>query len=108
MSNIDLLVHDVDWIATVDKERRIISDGAMAITGDTITDIGKSDELNEKYSTERKVNAKGKLAIPGLIDTHVHSSQQLGRGLADECDISVHLLERLYGYETTLMVEDAY
>ena len=78
MSNIDLLVHDVDWIATVDKERRIIRDGAIAITGDTITDIGKSDALKEKYSAEREVNAKGKLAIPGLIDTHVHSSQQLG------------------------------
>ena len=108
MSNIDLLIHDVDWIATMDKERRILSDGAIAINGDTITDIGKSNELKEKYSADREINAKGKLAIPGLIDTHVHSSQQLGRGLADECDISVHLLQRLYGYETTLMVEDAY
>ncbi|MEJ0070592.1 MAG: amidohydrolase family protein [Pseudomonadota bacterium] len=38
----------------------------------------------------------------------MHNSQQLGRGLADGCDIPVHLLERLYGYESELMGEDAY
>lgn len=46
--------------------------------------------------------------MPGLIDTHVHNSQQLGRGLADGCDIPIHLLKRLYGYEAHLMEEDAY
>ena len=46
--------------------------------------------------------------LPGFIDTHVHNTQQLGPGLADECDIPKQLLERLYGYESEMTSEDAY
>src|SRR5271169_6710377 len=46
--------------------------------------------------------------LPGFIDTHVHNMQQLGRGLADECDLPKQLLQRLYGYEAVLTSEDAY
>ncbi len=108
MKTADILIRDVDWLVTMDGERRIITDGAVAIAGDRIVAIGKTSDLAADYSADKVISAAGKLAVPGLIDTHVHSSQQLGRGLADECDISKHLLERLYGYETKLMDEDAY
>ena len=36
-------------IITVDKERRIIADGAIAVLGDTIADLGKTAEIKKKY-----------------------------------------------------------
>lgn len=105
---VSLLVRDAEWLATLDGERRIIRDGALAIDGGEIVAVGKTAELAAAYRADKEIVARGKLVLPGLIDTHVHNSQQLGRGLADGCDIPIHLLQRLYGYEAALLEEDAY
>ena len=104
----DILIRNADWIVTVDNERRIIRDGAIAIVGKRIVAIGKTETVLREHTAAKEIDATGKLVMPGLIDTHVHNTQQLGRGLADECDLPVHLLERLYGYESALIAEDAY
>ncbi len=103
-----LLVAHADWLVTMDGERRIISDGAVAIEGDRIIEVGKTADIASRFRPEKTIDARGKLVRPGLIDTHVHNSQQLGRGLADCCDLPVHLFQRLYGYEAQLTAEDAY
>jgi 5-methylthioadenosine/S-adenosylhomocysteine deaminase len=92
----------------MDPERRILKDGAIAIERGRIVAIGSTKDVASKFKAKKTIDASGKLVIPGLIDTHVHSMQQLGRGLADGCDIAVHLLERLYGYESEVLLEDAY
>ena len=81
-----ILIEHADWIVTMDPERRIIKDGAIAIEKDRIAAIGTTKETASKFKAEKTINASGRLVIPGLIDTHVHSTQQLGRGLADGCD----------------------
>ena len=103
-----ILIKNAGWVVTMDPGRRIFADGAVAIEDDRIVEVGKSDLLAAKYNAQKVIDASGKLVLPGLIDTHVHNTQQLGRGLADGCEINVHLLERLYGYETAMMAEDAY
>src|SRR5436190_6300657 len=92
----------------MDPERRVIKGGAIAIEKDRVVAIGPGKEVRTKFKAEKTIDASGKFVIPGLIDTHVHSTQQLGRGLADGCDIATHLLERLYGYESQVLHEDAY
>lgn len=103
-----ILIENADWIVTMDPDRRIIRDGAIAIEKDRIVDIGLHRDVASKFKADKTIDARGKFVIPGLIDTHVHVTQQLGRGLADGCDIAIHLLERLYGYESELLHEDAY
>jgi 5-methylthioadenosine/S-adenosylhomocysteine deaminase len=103
-----VLIEHADWVVTMDPERRILRDGAIAIENDRIVAIGSTRDVASKFRADRTIEASGKFVIPGLIDTHVHSTQQLGRGLADGCDIAVHLLERLYGYESEVLHEDAY
>lgn len=102
-----ILIRNADWLVTMDPQRRIIRDGAVAIRDDRIVGIGKSAEFQD-FDADDVIDATGKLVMPGLIDTHVHNSQQLGRGLADGCDIPIHLLQRLFGYESELLKEDAY
>jgi 5-methylthioadenosine/S-adenosylhomocysteine deaminase len=103
-----MLVRNAGWVVTMDRERRIIADGAVAIENDRIAAVGKTAEVANIFHADREIDAREKLVLPGLVDTHVHNTQQLGRGLADGCDIPMHLLERLYGYEKELMDEDAY
>jgi len=70
--SIDILIEQ-GIVLTMDPQRRIIEDGAVAIQGNRIADIGKSKELKSKFPNPRSViDAKNKLIMPGLINTHVH------------------------------------
>ena len=75
-----LLVHGT--IVTVDGERRIIEDGALAISADRIVDIGAAEELMPRHSDKKVIDCRGKLIIPGLIDAHGHAGHALIRSIA--------------------------
>ena len=74
-------------IITVDKNRRIIKDGAIAIDNNKIVDVGKTDAIEKKYSAEKIIDAKGNIVMPGLINTHVHIWQELGKGLGTDVEL---------------------
>ena len=65
--------------------RRIIRQGAIAIEDKKIIDVGKNSELKRKYGRGyEKIDAKGKVVIPGLINTHQHAAMSLLRGYVDD------------------------
>ena len=51
--------------------------GAVAVSGETITDLGAFEELSARYPTARVLGGDRFLLIPGLINGHGH-----GRGLS--------------------------
>ena len=105
----DLFLHSADWLITVDGERRMFRDGALAITGDRIVAVGKTRDLEQEHSSARQMmDARGKVVLPGLIDCHIHTSFQLARGLADEVSAAKFLFERMYPYEGLLEEEENY
>jgi cytosine/adenosine deaminase-related metal-dependent hydrolase len=67
-------------IVTVNPDRDVILDGAILVQGDKIADIGKADALVSKYPEEETVDLEGRIIIPGLISTHMHTAQTLLRG----------------------------
>jgi 5-methylthioadenosine/S-adenosylhomocysteine deaminase len=59
----------------------MIEDGALAIEGNEIVAVGKTEDLNKEYSGASRVfDAKGKAVLPGFVDAHVHTSMSLLRG----------------------------
>lgn len=102
----DLLVKDIDWLITVDPERRIIRDAAIAVKDNKIAAIGKSADLAKRYSSASEVNGTNSVVTPGFVDCHLHSSFHLSRGLADEANAQAFLFERMYPYEAALEGED--
>jgi len=96
-------------IVTIDKQRRIIKDGAIVIKGDKIVAIGKKDEIIRKYNkVDVTIDATGKLVLPGLIDTHIHHIQTLARGIADDVDLVTWIHDRILPYEAALDNEATY
>ncbi len=95
-------------LVTVDRERRIIKDGAVAIDGDRIIAVGKSDEVQQEFRAERTINARDKLVLPGLVDAHMHLVQTLSRGVADDVDLYSWLYDRVFPFESSLSEEEAY
>lgn len=67
-------------IITVNATRDIILDGAILVDGNRIKDIGKTIDLVDKYPLEIAKDLSGRIIIPGLISTHMHTAQTLLRG----------------------------
>jgi len=62
-NKVDIIIRDAT-IITVDKERRVITNGSVAIEKDRIKDIGKSAALVGKYEANRIIDGSGKLVMP--------------------------------------------
>lgn len=102
----DLLVTDIDWLISVDPERRVIRDAALAVRDGRFVAVGKSDRLRAEWQPRTSVSARGCVVTPGLIDNHLHASFQLSRGLADEANAQQFLFEHMYPYEAANTRED--
>jgi 5-methylthioadenosine/S-adenosylhomocysteine deaminase len=73
---IDLLIVR-GTVITVDPERRVIEDGAVAIDGDRIVAVGTTAELTACYTAKQTIDAYRKAVLPGLIDSHAHAGHGL-------------------------------
>jgi 5-methylthioadenosine/S-adenosylhomocysteine deaminase len=105
---VSMLVKNIKWLVSLDSQRQILLNGAIAIDGETIVAIGKSNELEAQFNADKIVDGQGKLALPGFVEAHIHNMQQLGRGLADEVENPRWSAQRIYPYESVMMAEDAY
>jgi cytosine/adenosine deaminase-related metal-dependent hydrolase len=76
----DILIVD-GTIITMDSERRIVTDGAVAIKGDRIEEVGPSQELQRTYRAKKIISAPHKVIMPGLIDGHGHAGHGLVKSL---------------------------
>jgi cytosine/adenosine deaminase-related metal-dependent hydrolase len=77
----DLIVTDT-IIVTIDPQRRVLHDAAIAIDGDRIAAIGPSDEIVARYPEAKKIDGRGKVVLPGLVDVHAHAGHGLIKTLA--------------------------
>jgi cytosine/adenosine deaminase-related metal-dependent hydrolase len=76
---VDLLITGAT-VVTQNEDREVIDDGAIAIGGDEIVGVGPAAEVTDRYGADRRIEADGHLAMPGLVDVHVHVSDILLRG----------------------------
>lgn len=69
-------------VITRDEENPYIENGAVVIRDNTIIAVGDYSVLKEKYKEEEFIDAKGKVIMPGLINTHMHIYSAFARGMA--------------------------
>ncbi len=93
----------------MDAQRRQYNCGAVWIAGDKIKKVGNSLALLEEAQGDiERIDLRGRWILPGLINTHVHTSQQLGRGLGDDVNLLTWLHKRIWPYESNMTEEDSY
>ncbi len=71
-------------VITVDPERHVYPDGAVAVDDGRIVDVGQRQEIETSYLGRSRLGGSRDIVMPGLIDTHNHMAQALVRGLALE------------------------
>ncbi len=82
---LDLLIYNASQVVTVRDDAKgpkvasemldlgVIEGGAIAIEGGKIVDVGKSDELLERYKDAyKRIDASGCTVLPGFVDAHTH------------------------------------
>lgn len=95
------------YIVTMNAKNQVYTNGSILVEDDQIIAVGKVDHQLVKNTAET-INAEGKYVLPGFVNTHVHTSQQLGRGLGDDVDLLTWLHQRIWPYESNLTEEDSY
>lgn len=76
MQPVDIIIRS-GTVITMDGERRIIENGAVAILKDLIIDVGTATSIESLYIADRVINASGMVIMPGLIDVHAHAGHGL-------------------------------
>ncbi|KAL5552666.1 hypothetical protein UlMin_040067 [Ulmus minor] len=97
-------------IVTMDSENRVFQNGGIVIENDRIRAIDQSSSVLHQFSAiaDQIIDLSGHILLPGLINTHVHTSQQLARGIADDVDLMTWLRGRIWPYESNMTEEDSY
>ncbi len=90
------MIFDNGTIITLDGQRHIITEGAIVVENDFIAAIGKSARLRAQFPDHERIDLKGNVVLPGLIDTHVHLAQALIRGCADDLALIDWLAKRVW------------
>lgn len=94
------------YIVSMNEKREVFNGGSILIEDDKIVAVGKVADTLVKADAEI-YDAQGKIIMPGLVNTHVHLSQQLGRGIADDVVLLTWLRERVWPYESSFNYEDS-
>ncbi|MGW6659524.1 amidohydrolase family protein [Rhodococcus sp. NPDC055024] len=105
--DIDLVIEN-GCVVTVNPEREILRSASIAINGGVITEIGDAAELREKYRPTSRIDASGKLVLPGFIDSHNHPSHFLSQGFSDDAPLYWRLSNRIWPFERAISHDEAY
>ena len=105
MIRVDLLVLN-GTLVTMDKDHSVLQDAGIAVEHGRIVAVGHSADIIKMYSAPERVDASGKLIIPGLINGHTHIPMTLFRGLADDLDLQEWLTKYIFPAEAKNVTED--
>lgn len=68
-------------VVTWGSPNRILPDHAIFLSGDRIRDVGPSTLLETAYPKARRLDARGRFVLPGVICAHTHFYTAFARGL---------------------------
>lgn len=106
------LIKNID-ILSMDESKTQYENGVIIIDGDHIAFLGEAKDMDLRDKDFLKefhevIDGRGKLAIPGLINTHTHASMVLFRGYANDLPLMDWLEEKIWPREDKLVKSDAY
>ena len=82
--NAGQLLIDGGIIVTLDADDAIVPDGAVLVDGDRISAVGEAAALRAAFPAAERLDAGGRVVMPGLINAHMHLYSTLACGLAGE------------------------
>jgi len=94
-------------VVTMDPQRRVIADGAVAIDAGRIVAVDSRERVEVAFQATERIEAGGRTVIPGLINGHAHLPMTLFRGLADDQNLDDWLQHTIFPAEA-MNVDEAF
>lgn len=102
-----LLIRHADLLLTMDSHRHRIPDGGLFVRDNIIQTVGSTGDLPNTADTV--IEARGKIVLPGLINTHHHLYQTLTRAVPNAQNANLfNWLKTLYPIWAGLTGEAVY
>ncbi len=95
------------YILTMNGSNQVYAHGSLLVEGDRIRAVGTVDEQQIRGDAE-VIDLHGRYLLPGFVNTHVHTSQQISRGVGDDVDFITWLHKRMWPFESNMTEEDSY
>ena len=95
------------YIVTMNETEQVYDGGSVLVQDDKILAVGKVDPKLVAPDAE-VIELNGRYVLPGFVNTHVHTSQQISRGVGDDVDFITWLHKRMWPYESNMTEEDSY
>jgi 5-methylthioadenosine/S-adenosylhomocysteine deaminase len=95
-----------DHVLTMEGGQDVIPDGAVAVSGSIIRDVGTFSDISGKYSSEKVSEGRNRLVFPGFVNTHTHAPMVYFRGLADDLPLHEWLEKHIWPAETKWLTEE--
>jgi 5-methylthioadenosine/S-adenosylhomocysteine deaminase len=86
----------------------IYEDGVVLIEGGRIRFAGARNEAPAVDASVRTIDARGKIVMPGIVNTHCHGAMTLLRGYADDMQLMPWLQQKMWPAEDRMRGEDIY
>lgn len=102
---VDLLVAG-GVVLTADRDWNIYDPGAVAVDEGAIVGLGPREEVERAYRGRERIDAHGKLVMPGLINAHTHAPMTLFRGIADDLPLETWLHKYIWPAEAKWLSPD--
>jgi 5-methylthioadenosine/S-adenosylhomocysteine deaminase len=93
-------------VVTMDAARTVVERGAVAIADGRILEVGPAAEVEARHPGAERIDARGGIVLPGLINAHTHAAMVLFRGLADDLDLMDWLEGHIFPAEAKYVDED--
>ncbi len=101
--NADIIIKNAT-VLTLNEKSEIIDDGWIVIKDGKIIGLGNG---GHNYTSREVIYAEGKVAMPGLINTHSHVAMTLFRGADDNSKLA-DWISNISDYEKEISEDDAY
>lgn len=102
-----LLLKNIRCLATMDEERRELSNAWILVSDRTIAAVGEAENLPAQLQANRVIDLSSHVVLPGLVNTHHHMFQSLTRVLAQQDEL-FNWLKTLYPLWSGLRSEHVY
>lgn len=87
------------YVLTMNARLDVIEDGAVVVEQNKIIDVGRRDQILQKYPDAQVLNCQTQVVLPGLINAHTHAAMAYLRGFADDLTLEDWLHNHIWPVE---------
>lgn len=93
-------------VVTMNPQRDVLTDASIAVSSERIAAVGQTDTLQAQYPQAERIDGRGRVVLPGLINSHTHISMSLQKGIT--LAVPGGLYRVMWPVERSLTADDCY